>query len=41
MPTDWLGPVDPRLKELRHPVRAFRQWRLCRRLGSYAPEDDG
>src|SRR5262249_18587145 len=33
MPAGWIGPVDPRLKFLlAHPVRAFRQWRLRRRL---------
>jgi hypothetical protein len=40
MPTDWFGPVDPQLKSLRHPVRAFRQWRLRQRLGPYAPDDE-
>jgi hypothetical protein len=41
VPTDWIGPMDPELKKaLTHPVRAFRQWRLERRLGPYAPEDD-
>jgi len=27
VPADWIGPVDPGLKALRHPVRAFRRWR--------------
>lgn len=41
MPADWIGPVDPRLtKALTHPVKAYRQWRLRRRLGIYAPDDD-
>jgi len=39
MPVDWLDPVDLRLKALKHPVRAYRQWRLRRRLGPYAPDD--
>jgi hypothetical protein len=40
MPVDWFGPVDPQLKSLAHPVRAFREWRLRRRLGIYAPKDE-
>jgi hypothetical protein len=40
MPTDWIGPVDPRLKSLKNPIRAYREWRLHKRLGSYAPDED-
>jgi hypothetical protein len=40
IPTDWFGPVDPALKSLRHPVQAYRRWKLHRRLGPYAPDDD-
>ena len=41
LPAEWFGPIDPRLKKsLKHPVRAYRRWRLRRRLGIYAPDDD-
>jgi hypothetical protein len=41
LPAEWFGPLDPRLaKAVKHPVRAYRQWRLRRRLGIYAPDDD-
>jgi hypothetical protein len=39
IPIDWFGSVDPRLKSLKHPVQAFRRWKLRRRLGPYAPDD--
>ena len=42
VPVDWIGPVDPDLTwSLAHPIRAYRRWRLRRRLGPYAPDDDG
>jgi hypothetical protein len=27
IPADWIGPVDPRLKALAHPIQALRRWR--------------
>ena len=42
VPVDWIGPVDRDLIwSLAHPVRGYRRWRLRRRLGPYAPDDDG
>ncbi len=41
IPTTWFGPADhDRTRSLSHPIRAFRRWRLHRRLGPYAPDDD-
>jgi hypothetical protein len=41
VPVDWYGPVDAvRLRSLRHPVKACKRWRLRRRLGPYAPDDE-
>ena len=41
IPTDWFGPVDLRITtSLAHPIRAFRRWRLRRRLGPFAPDED-
>jgi hypothetical protein len=37
IPVDWIGPVDPRLKALAHPVQAFRRWR--HRQAGDAPDD--
>jgi hypothetical protein len=40
-PADWYGPVDrAQLQSLRHPVKAYKRWRLIRRLGPYAPDED-
>jgi hypothetical protein len=42
VPADWYGPVDwDQLRSLRHPVKAYRRWALRRRLGPYAPDDEG
>jgi len=41
VPADWYGPVDRDwFRALIHPVRAYKRWRLRRRLGPYAPDDD-
>jgi hypothetical protein len=41
IPADWFGPVDPRIQQsLAHPIRAYRRWKLRRRLGPFAPDDD-
>lgn len=40
IPTDWIGPVDPRLKALKNPIRAYRDWRLHKRRGPDAPDQD-
>jgi hypothetical protein len=38
---DWFGPADPRIQQsLAHPIRAFRRWKLRRRLGPFAPDED-
>lgn len=39
IPTDWFGPVDPRIKSLAHPIREFRRWRLRRRGTPQEPDD--
>jgi hypothetical protein len=40
IPVDWFGPPDPRIQEsLAHPIRAFRRWKLRRRLGPFAPDE--
>jgi len=42
VPADWFGSVDRDLfRSLAHPIRGYRRWRLRRRLGPYAPDDDG
>jgi hypothetical protein len=42
IPVDWIGPVNHDLTwSLAHPIRGYRRWRLRRRLGPYAPDDDG
>ena len=42
VPVGWFSPVDREVTwSLAHPVRAWRRWRLRRRLGVYAPDDDG
>jgi hypothetical protein len=42
MPVDWLGRVDRDATwSLAHPVQGYRRWKLRRRLGPYAPDDDG
>lgn len=39
VPVGWYGPVDwNRLRTLRHPAKAYKYWRLRRRLGPYAPD---
>ena len=41
IPVDWLGPVDPRIQQsLAHPLRTYRRWKLRRRLGPFAPDED-
>jgi hypothetical protein len=41
VPVDWYGPVDGiRLRSFRHPIKAYKRWRLRRRLGPYAPDDE-
>lgn len=40
IPIDWFGPVDPQVKSLRHPIRAYRRWKRRRRLGPFALDDD-
>ena len=41
VPANWFGPVDDELvRSLRHPIRAYRRWKLHRRLGPYAPDED-
>lgn len=41
IPVDWFGPVDPRIQQsLAHPIRAYRRWKLRRRLGPFAPDED-
>jgi hypothetical protein len=41
IPVDWFGPVDPRIQQsLAHPIRACRRWKLRRRLGPFAPDED-
>ena len=41
IPVDWFGHVDPRIqRSLTHPIRAYRQWKLRRRLGPFAPDED-
>jgi len=41
IPVDWFGPVDPRIQQsLAHPIRAYRRWKLHRRLGPFAPDED-
>jgi hypothetical protein len=46
VPIDWYGPVDwDWLRSVRHsvghPIKAYSQWTLRRRLGPYAPDDNG
>jgi hypothetical protein len=42
VPVDWIGPLDRDLTRLlAHPIRGYRRWRLRRRLGPYAPDEDG
>lgn len=40
IPVDWFGSVAPRIKSLHHPIRAYCQWKLRRRLGPFAPDED-
>ena len=41
VPVDWYGPVDwDRLRSVRHPIKAYKRWKLLRRLGPYAPADE-
>ena len=41
IPADWFAPVDHDLfRSLAHPIRGYQRWRLRRRLGPYAPDDD-
>jgi hypothetical protein len=42
VPVDWYGPVDLGwLRSVRHPIKAYKRWTLRRRLGPYAPGDEG
>lgn len=42
VPVDWYGPVDLGwLRSVRHPIKAYKRWTLRRRLGPYAPDDEG
>jgi hypothetical protein len=42
VPVDWYGPVDwDWLRSLRHPIKAYKRSALRRRLGPYAPDDEG
>jgi len=37
---DWYGPVNPDLlRFIKHPIKAYRQWALRRRLGYCAPKE--
>jgi hypothetical protein len=41
VPVEWYGPVDgDPFRSLRHPIKAYKRWRLIRRLGPYAPDDE-
>jgi hypothetical protein len=41
VPLDWYGRVDRlQLRPLRHPIKAYKRWKLIRRLGPYAPDDE-
>lgn len=41
VPANWFGPVNRDLvQSLTHPIRAYRRWKLHRRLGPYAPDED-
>jgi len=41
VPADWYGSVDHDFFwSLAHPIRGYRRWRLRRRLGPYAPDED-
>ena len=40
-PVDWYGHVDEVwLRSLAHPIKAYKRWKLIRRLGPYAPDED-
>jgi hypothetical protein len=40
VPVDWFGSTDgSQLGSLRHPIKAYKRWRLIRRLGPYAPDE--
>jgi hypothetical protein len=40
-PVDWYGTRDgASLRSLRHPIKAYKRWKLIRRLGPYAPDDE-
>ena len=42
VPVDWFGPVDSGwLRSVRHPIKAYKRRMLRRRLGPYAPDDEG
>jgi hypothetical protein len=42
VPVDWYGPIDSfRLRWIRHPIKAYKRWAVRRRLGPYAPDDEG
>jgi hypothetical protein len=42
VPVDWIGPVDwGWLRSVRHPIKAYKRRMLRRRLGPYAPDDEG
>jgi hypothetical protein len=42
VPVDWYGPLDwDWLRSLGHPIKAFQRWTLRRRLGPYAPDENG
>jgi len=42
VPVDWYGPVDSvRFRSIRHPIKAYKRWAVRRRLGPYAPGDEG
>lgn len=42
LPVDWFRGVDTEFfRSLLHPIRGYRRWSERRRLGPYAPEDDG
>lgn len=40
---DWYGNLDDwnRLRSIRNPIKAYKRWALRRRLGPYAPDDEG
>lgn len=40
-PVHWYGTRDGvSLRSLRHPIKAYKRWKLIRRLGPYAPDDE-